>query len=532
MRRLSFRSLPLLAGGVVVLASAPVLYVLYHALTVPSETWATLWEGRIPELLYNTITLAVAVALCAGTIGLSCAWLVARYEFPGKGALSVLLALPLSLPGYVLAYISTVAWTGEGVMARLWRGIFGAGASVPDIYSFWGVTLVLTLVTYPYVYLLALTPLSRLNEAYDEAARSLGASPREVFLRVLFPMIRPALAAGLFLAVIYVLSDFGTVAMLRYDTFTRAIYLQMTGRFDHAGAAALSLILVGICALFVVLERRQRRRSRFYQTQARYRALTPKRYSPRALGAAYCYLGAVATAAFLAPVALLATWSVEAVQQGAVDARFLEFARNSLVAGTLAATVTVALAVPVATLAVRGGPRWAPVAAPLASFGIVLPGPVVALAMILLAVHLLQPVYGGILVLILAYVVRFLAVGIQTEEAGLHQISPGLEQAARSLGAGAGAVLVRILAPLLKGSFATAWVLVFLSVLKELPATLLMRPVGFDTLAVRVWLETSESAFQTAAPAALLLVGVSFPAVTLLVGRQGPDRVGVSTTVE
>ncbi|MBI5410395.1 MAG: iron ABC transporter permease [Nitrospirae bacterium] len=486
----------------------PLFIVCSLALTADASVWSRLWNQRIPELLWNTGALALSVSIGTLLLGVSLAWFVVRYEFPGRSVWEWALVLPLAMPTYVLAYIYTY--------------LLGAGGPFPlfSPHSFAGATLVMTLDTFPFVYLLTRAALLNFNVSYEEVARACGVSRIGVWLRVTLPLLRPAIVAGLSLVVLYVASDFGAVSLLRYQTFTYAVYQQVTGRYDQTAGAVLSLLLVLFALIFLLAERWFRQRSRFYQTTGRYRA--PGRKTGGALGTLLItgYLGLVFIASFGLPTLLLLQWTVSATAEGAVDARFFGFIWNSVLLSGVAATAAVLLGMPLAYLAGRRPSKLNVLCFQAAYAGYVLPGPVGALAILVLVSHLAPFWYGTVLVLIFAYIVHFLPAGLQTMEPALQQVTPNLEEAARSLGLTTIGTLRRVTLPLVRGGFIAAWVLMFLQCMKELPATLLLRPVGFDTLAVRVWLEAGEEYFQLAAPAALLIVVMTMPALLLLVSKD------------
>jgi iron(III) transport system permease protein len=378
----------------------------------------------------------------------------------------------------------------------------------------------MTLDTFPLVYLLTRAALLNFNASFEEIARTCGVSRLRIFFRVTLPLLRPAMVAGLSLVILYVVSDFGAVSLLRYQTFTYAVYQQITGRYDRAAAAALSLLLVLFALVFLIVERWFRRRSRFYQTAGRYRLVERKRCG--ALGSILitAYLAMIFCAAFGVPALLLIQWTKAALSEGMMDSRFIGFMANSMLLSGSAATVAVVLGTPLAYLATRQTSSLHVLWLQIAYAGYVLPGPVGALALLILFSHLAPFWYGSMMVLIVAYVIHFLPAGLQTMEPALQQITPNLEEVARSLGHNTWLILKRVTLPLVRGGFIAAWVLMFLQCMKELPATLLLRPVGFDTLAVRVWLEASEEYFQLASPAALLIVVMSLPALLLLISKD------------
>lgn len=509
--------LVLLIAGMLCL---PLGYVLVQASTTDPALWSRLWRTRLPELLVNTGSLAVTVSGTTLLLGLSLAWLTTRFEFPGRTVWEWALILPLAMPTYVLAYVYTYLLSTDGPVDRLWQVIGGPDSHVFAPQSLTGVTLVMALDTFPFVYVLCRAALLNMNLSFEEVARACGVGRWPSFFRVTVPLLRPAIFAGLSLVVLYVVSDFGAVSLLRYQTLTYAVYQQMTGRYDYAAASVLSLLLVLFALTFLLTERWFRRRSRFFQTTGRYRQATRQR---PALGwqlSLLLYVGGIFTLSFGIPAWLLVVWSAGAFQEGIVDSRFLTFTWNSVTLSATAATGAVVLGTPVAYLSTRR-PGWLNHLCLHASYaGYVLPGPVAALALLVIIMALVPSWYGSAAVLILAYILHFVPVGLQSLEPAIQQVTPSLEEAARSLGSTFWDTMRRVTLPLIRNGFVGAWILMFLQCMKELPATLLLRPVGFDTLAVRVWLEASEELYTLAAAPALLIVMFSLPALTLLVARD------------
>jgi iron(III) transport system permease protein len=320
----------------------------------------------------------------------------------------------------------------------------------------------------------------------------------------------------MFLVILYVVSDFGAVSLLRFQTFTYAIYQQITGRFDYQSASLLSLLLVAFALIFLFAERWFRTQSRFYQTSGRVRTATPKPCSwTKAIGINLAFLF-IFSAAFGLPVLLLIQWTFAAWTSSELQSSLGRYIWNSLFLSAIAATAALALGTPLAYLASRIPTRFHLACLQGAYIGYVLPGPVAALALLMVFTNTLPFLYGTILVLILAYVVHYLPAGLQAMESALQQVNPNLEEAARNLGAKRIRTFMQITFPLVRKGFSAAWLLMFLLCMKELPATLLLRPIGFDTLAVRIWLEASEELYQLAAPPALLIVLLTIPAVFLL----------------
>jgi len=498
----------------------PLIYVTYMAATASPAVWKRLWATRIPELLWNTVSLATSVSLLTLTLGVSLAWVVVRYEFPGRQVWEWVLVLPLAMPTYVLAYVYAHLLGMGGPIDQWWQSIGGPGGMLPSPTSFSGVSLVMALDTFPFVYLLARGALLSLNVSFEEVARVCGVPPWATLWRVTLPLIRPAIAAGLALVILYVVSDFGAVSLLRYQTLTYAVYQQMTSRYDHSAASVLSVLLVALALLFLVTERWFRQRSRFYQTTGRYRTPARQRIGLIRTTLLTAFVGFVFAASFGVPALMLVQWSIAAVSQGALDARFYGFIWNSGFLACLAATSAVILGLPLAYLASRRPSRLNLACLQAAYAGYALPGPVAALAVLVLFTSFAPFLYGSMVVLVVAYVLHFLPAGLQSLEPALQQVTPNVEEVARTLGCTTRQIIGRVTLPLIRNGFVAAWVLMFLQTMKELPATLLLRPVGFDTLAIRVWLEASEEYYQLAAPSALLIVMLSLPALLMLVSKD------------
>ena len=509
----------------VALASAalillPLGYVTTLALSADPAVWQRLWATRIPELLINTVSLAGAVAVLTLLLGVSTAWMVTRFDFRGRRLWEIALVLPLAMPTYVLAYVYNYLLGFGGPVEHLWQTVAGPHARIFSPQSFWGATLVMALDTFPFVYLLTRSALLSLNLSFEEVARTCGASHLQTMWRVTLPLLRPSIVAGVALVILYVVSDFGAVSLLRYQTLTYAVFQQMTGRSDNQAASILSILLVVLALVFLLAERWFRHKSRFYQTTGRYRAPQRVRCGWLKTAGFTAYLAAIVGAAFGIPAYLLTQWSLSPEAQAILDARFFGFVWNSASLSALAATAGVLVGLPLAYLASRK-PTWLNVGCLQAAYaGYVLPGPVAALAVLVLFLKVMPFFYGTAIVLIVAYVLHFLPAGLQSLEPALQHITPNLEEAARTLGLGVQETWRRVTLPLIRNGFIVAWVLIFLQTMKELPATLLLRPVGFDTLAIRVWLEASEEYYQLAAPSALLIVLVGLPALGLLLSRD------------
>ncbi|HCC68879.1 MAG TPA: iron ABC transporter permease [Nitrospiraceae bacterium] len=524
-----FPYLTFLAIGVAALAAIPITFTLYNALTVDAELWRRLYDTRLRVILPNTIMLLFSVGILTIIIGVTTAWFITRYDFKGKRILEWALILPFAMPGYVLAYAYASIMAPGGIFQAFWTDLFGMKISPPSIYSFWGVSLILSLVHYPYVYLLTRASLLSQNVTYDEAAQVLGVSKYKRLWSINIRMAYPGIIAGVALAMMEVMADFGTVAMLRYPTFTEAIFRQMIGRFDPAGAAALAAVLVFMTFLLLNLERYFRRRRQFEQTKDKFRTHTPRRASPVLTITFITIISLILVIAFFAPVSLLLKWSIDFVLKEGIDKRFLGFTFNTLSVSAIGATLAVVLAIPAAYLHARRPVVLNKIIYYLSTLGYSLPGPVIAVGLLLFASLVFPWLLGGIPILLMAYIVRFIPITIQSEDSSISMVSRSLEDAARTLGAGIWERLRKILLPLIKTGLFTGWVLVFVDCMKELPATMMLRPLAFDTLAVRVWMEAAEAYWEAAALPALLIVAAGIIPIVFIarvfiaskMGREG-----------
>ncbi|AHB58963.1 ABC transporter permease [Pseudomonas aeruginosa] len=518
---------------VAALVLLPLSVLLLSWLEIDREIWSHLWDTQLPRLLGNTLTLVLGVGIGVTLLGVSLAWLTSLCEFPGRRWLDWALMLPFAIPAYVLAFVFVGLLDFAGPVQSLLREWFGSGLRLPRVRSTGGVILVLVLVFYPYVYLLARSAFIAQGKGLMEAARVLGLSPWQAFLRVALPMARPAIGAGLALAVMETLADFGAVSVFNFDTFTTAIYKTWYGFYSLSSAAQLaSLLLLGVC-LVLLGERHTRGRAKAASERPRGAPLYRLRGARALAASAWC--GLVFLCAFVIPVAQLAVWFW---RQGRfdLDERYWDLIGHTLTLGGIAALATVAVALLLA-FAVRLAPtRAIRGAVGLGNLGYALPGSVLAVSIMLafswLDNHWVIPLssalggagkpllLGSLFALLLAYLIRFMAVAYGPLESGLARIRPSLPEASRSLGVGGPLLFLRVYLPLLLPASLSAALLVFVDVLKEMPATLLMRPFGWDTLAVRIFEMTSEGEWARASLPALTLVLVGLLPVVGLIRRS------------
>jgi len=491
----------------------PVLFLAARVAGSARTAGATLVSADTAALLVRSILFTTAVTVTAAAIGVAAAWLTTRTRLPGAGAWSTLIALPLVIPSYVIA-LAILSFQGP-------RGLFAdlTGIGLPAIHGFAGAWLALTLSTYPYVFLITRAALGRLDPAHEEAARSLGASGWRAFRTVVLPQLRPALAAGSLLVALYTLSDFGAVSLMRFDVFTRVIYAQYQIRLDRTPAAVLSLVLIAIVLVVLWAEQRTRGRAAY----ASHRPTRPGRRVALRGGqrrAALLFLSGMVTAGVVLPVTVLTIWLGRGLLGGGtIDMRWGAVA-GSLTGSLLAALLALVAAVPVVVLTVRHRSRAAAWVERAVYVGFSLPHITVALAVVFFAARYLGGLYQSLPLLVVVYAAIFLAQATGAGRTALLQVSPHLEEAARSLGKGSIATLRQITVPLMGRGLLAGAALVFLTTMKELPATLLLRPTGFDTLAVRVWSAAGEVFYARAAAPALLLVAVSAVPIYFLVIRR------------
>lgn len=518
--RFSWTTLLLWGMGLLVAAALllPAFYLLLRAIEAGADAWLNLLRLRTLATLLRTLGLAFAVTALSALIAVPLAWLTARTDVPLRRLWAVLTPLPLVIPSYVGAYLLASALGPRGLVQGVLEELFGI-VRLPSLYGFPGALITLTLLSYPYLLLSVRATLLRTDPALEEASLSLGRSPWVTFWRVTLPLLRPALGAGGLLVALYTLRDFGAVALMRYDTFTRVIYVQYQS-FDRAQAALPALILIGVTLLFVTLEGRIQQRARYFQGE-RGAQRPPIQV---ALGwwrwPALLYCAGVVTCSLLLPTAMLIYWLVRGLLAGETTTDLGTAMWNAVLASGLAALVTVVAAIPVGLLVVRRPSKLSHLLERLTYSAYALPGIVIALALVFLGANHAPWLYQTLPMLVLAYLILFIPQAVGTVRSSLLQIHPSLEEAAHSLGKGAVRVFWSITLPLLRPGLLAGAGMVFLTAMKELPATLLLAPIGFKTLATAVWSSVSEAYFAAAAAPALLIVFLSSLPMMLQILRE------------
>ncbi len=529
---------------VAALFSLPIFTIASFILHPANEIWRHLVDTVLAEYLVNSALLMLGVGCGTLLIGVACAWLTSVCVFPGKRLFSWALLLPLAFPGYIIAYTYTGMLDFAGPLQGALRDATGWGYGdyyFPEIRSLGGAITMLSLVLYPYVYLLARAAFLEQSVCVLEVSRTLGCSVWASFYRVALPLARPAIVAGLSLALMETLSDYGTVAYFGLDVFTTGIFRTWFGFGDAAAAAKLAAILLLFVFTLVVVERASRRQAQYHHATYRYRNLPQYRLRGWRAAAAFALCIVPLGLGFLLPAAQLALWAIDTYAQ-MVDASFVRLALNSVMLALTAALLAVIVA-----LFLAYGKRLLRSPAISASIRIVatgyaLPGTVVAVGVIIpfawfdntldgwmrerfgIATGLLLS--GSLVALMFAYLVRFLSVSIQSVESGLANIKLSMDDAARSLKLSPGEILWRVHVPLMKGTLLTALLIVFVDVMKELPATLILRPFDFNTLAVRAYELATDERLADSSTAALAIVAVGLLPVVLLSHSISTSRAG------
>jgi iron(III) transport system permease protein len=520
------------------MAAVPLLYIAVRALGADAAVWERLWLGQVRRLVGTTAVLLALTVAIAVVLGVGLAWAIERTDLPGRGTWRWLLALPLAIPAYVgaVAYISLLG--RGGLIEPIWRAATGAPRNVPfpapDLYSVPAAALIIALMVYPYVYLPAGAALRSSNRALEEAALVAGHGPLRVFFRVTLPLIAPSIVAGALLVALYVLSDFGTVGILRVYTFTSAIFSTFSGSADRAGAAILSGMLLLFTVPLLLGEGLMAQRAQVLVPASSWK---PQR--PLALGRwTWVVVGAVALAAAGALGVPVLVFSVLTVRQWLAPTptdrlygygdTLGAWALNTVGLAALAATLALALCIAPAYLATRAPGRFSRVVLALCKAPFALPGLLIGLSFVFLFnTPGLSFIYGTVIALGAGFVLRLLPHSVTNGEAALRAAPPSLEQAARTLGRSQPGALWQVVAPVAAPGLAATWVVAFVTAMKELPVALLLRPPGFETLPVRVWAAAREAVWtQAAVPALLLIVVTAVPLFLVSTrGRAGLSRV-------
>ena len=500
-------------------------YLTLRTLGAGPEAIDLILRPRTVEVIVRTVALMAAVMIGCIAIAAPLAWLTVRTDLPGRRFWRVATMLPLALPSYIVGFAIAVGLGPRGILQGWLEAAFGV-ERIPSIYGFPGAAFTLIIISFPYVLLPIRAALWNMDTSLEESARVLGRTRRQTFTSVTLPMLRPAILAGGLLAALYALSDFGAVAIMRYETFTWSIFIQYGAALNRTLAAAWSLGLI-VLALAVVWGEHLARNAgggRYYLSGGGAARL-PK---PVPLGPwrwpALLYCSLVAIVSLGLPVIVLAYWTVRGVLAGEPLELLWRAAANSVGVSALAAILTVLCATPIAVLAVRYPGLFSRWLERLGFIGFALPGIVIALGLVYFGANYAPWLYQSLAMLALAYVTLFLPAAVGSLRTSLVQVRPEFEDAARSLGKSPLTVLFTITLPLIRPGILTGAALVFLLTMKELPATLILSPIGFTTLASSIWAAAEEAFFARAAAPALLLVAVSSIPLALITIREERRR--------
>ena len=536
LRQIVPNSWTALVMAIALAISIPILVVLSNIFAPTGEVWEHLSQTVLPRYVRNSLWLMLGVGGGTAAIGVATAWLVSLCNFPGRGWFEWALLLPIAAPAYVLAYTYTDLLDVAGPVQTWIREITGWSARdywFPSIRSLGGGIAMLVLVLYPYVYLPTRVAFLERSRSLLEASQSLGCGPWRTFWTVALPLARPAIAGGLALVLMETLNDFGTVEFFGVDTFTTGIFRTWRSLGEPVAAAQLAAILLMFISAVLLLERMSRGRVRYYQTP-------PSRIQPPSYdllgwraGLAFFACALPTLCGFVLPGGALLWWALEEAHAG-LDRGFWEYVFNTILAAGVTSSLAVTLALAIAYgVRLHGQNPWMKFPARLATMGYAIPGSVIAVGVIIPAGALYKAIdrwmestfgistglllSGTVAILIYAYVVRFLAVASNTVESSLVRIRPELDDASRSLGYGPLDTLRKVHAPLLTSGLLSAAMLVFVDVVKELPATLVLRPFNFETMATRVYRLASDERLTESAPGSLAIVLVGMIPAVLLV---------------
>ncbi|MXX31578.1 MAG: iron ABC transporter permease [Chloroflexi bacterium] len=510
----------MLAVAGAAMACLPLGYLLVRAAEADADAWSRVLSDGTLRLLLNTAALAAAVTAASAALALPIAYLTERTDLPFARWWRSATIMPLAIPSYVGAFAFIIALGPNGSLQNLLAPL--GVQSIPEIYGFFGAWLTLTLFTFPYLLLVIRAGLRDLDPAIEESARSLGQTAWGAFWRVTVPQLRVPLAAGSLLVALYVISDFGAVSMMQFDTFTRAIYIRFGSAFDRSSVAVLCLVLVALVFVVLAIDWSQRRNARYHRVGSGT-ARAPRLIGLRRLRwPALIGLALVTSIALVVPVAVLFHWLSVGLQSGETFPGVWSAALNSVYASALAGGVTVAVSIPIAIVVVRRPGMLSRLVDRAAYVGYALPGVVVAFALIFFSLRAVPGLYQTIAVLIFAYAVLFLPQAISGLRSSLVRVQPGIEEASRALNRNSWQTFFSVTLPLITPGVLAGFALVFLTTMKELPATLLLAPIEFDTLATNLWGHQEDVFFaRAAASGLLLLVCAALPMIILFGNDRG-----------
>ena len=499
------------------LVSIPLIYLLFRA--VSHEGFVELiFRERIFWITLKTIILVISVTLCSIILSFFLAHFLTKSDVPFKKSLTVLCCLPIVIPSYVYGMVFVHLLGPKGQLFQLlnsWNLI----NSFPDLYGFWGATITLTFLSYPYIFLPLRAAMISLDDSYEDASRSLGRGKIKTFYYVTLPLLLPAVRSGGLLVALYTLSDFGAVALLRYQTFTWAIMNMYNGAYNRISAAALSLLLVFFAVLILSLDSFYKGAKHFFSSSSTSNSKSLIQLDKKKWIVFILILLVPIIGAFI-PVAGLLIWLIKGIVYGDVVTFNFATIFTSLKVSLLSAIVTMIISLPIAFFAVKYKSKFSLFIEKISYIGFGLPSIVVGLSLVYFSINFLFPIYQTTIVLIFGYSVLFLPVGVSAIKSTLVQLNPNLEDASRGLGFNYWKTFLKVTVPLLMPSILAGSLLIFLLSMKELPLTLVLSPLNFKSLPTSIWAYASEAFFASAALPALILILLSGPASAYLVLKK------------
>ncbi|MBC1235834.1 iron ABC transporter permease [Nostoc sp. 2RC] len=522
-----------LAAAVVAVAIAlPLLYLVIRTTGIGGEElWQLISRPRNVMVFFNSAAMAATVTFFSALIAIPLAFLTVRTDLPGRRFWLVATTLPLAVPSYVGSFALIATLAPRGSFLQLLLQPLGV-EELPSIYGFPGTVLAITLFTYPYMLLSVRSALQGIDPSLEEAAKSLGYGGKETFFRVVLPQLKPSIIAGGLLVALYALRDFGTPSLMRFDAFTRAIFLQYKASFNRNSAAALALMLVILVLGILWLEYRMRSRAAYYSRGSA--SLRPPKIAKLGIwkwpAFGFCLL--ITSFGVALPVGVTLFWLIRGFNIGYTFPNLIPNILNSIGAAGLAALATTIFALPVAILAVRFPNKITAIIERCSYIGFGVPGIVVALSLVFFGANYLPMLYQTLPMLIFAYLVLFLPQSVGTVRSSLLQLNPQIEESARSLGRNAWQTLKEVTLPLVQPGILSGAVLVFLTAIKELPATILLAPIGFTTLAMQIWQATENVDFADAAAASLAMLLVSIGSTLLVLSQENVKKEKIINQVQ
>ncbi len=496
-------------------ATLPLIYLILRSFNADSSSWLWLIRLNTLEILWRSVSLAISVMILSFAIGIPLGIIIFKSDVKWSRFWDIATVLPLVIPSYVGAYLFISITQPKGLAQRLLEPLIGVDR-FPNLYGFTGSLIVLGILNYPYVLLTMRSAIKQLDPSEEESARTLGLSPLATLLRVTIPQLRPAILSGGLLVGLYVLSDFGAVSLLRYKTFTWAIYNQYEASFDRNTAALLALFLCSVASIFVYLESIPKSKSNYYRTSSGTARQLPLIRLGKMQLPCLVFCGIIFVVSVLIPISVLLYWLFNGLQNGENIQLFFRPAINSLTISILTASVVSIAVIPIAYLSCRRKNKLSFLIEKICYTGFALPSIAVSISLVFLASKIGNPVYQSLWVLIFGCFILYLPTGLGAVKSTMLQISPSLEESSRTLGLGSISTSTNITLPLLRPGIIAGFAIVFLVTMKELPAVLMLSPLDFRTLTTDIWSYSSEAFFAQAAIPSLSLIIISAIPISLV----------------